>query len=60
MKSLEETRRQLASSRVNNDEIKRQAVRKQISPSSRFLDNYYNPNFHKKIFVPNGVYQIKK
>ncbi len=60
MKTFEETRRQLISSRHNNDENKRQHIRKQISPSSRFLDNYYNSNIHQKNFLPNGQFQIKK
>jgi hypothetical protein len=60
MKNLEETRKNLISTRHNNDENKRQNIRKQISPSSRFLDNYFNTNIHQKNFLPNGLFQIKK
>ncbi len=61
MKNLEESKRkELINIRHNRDEYKRQNFRKLISPSSRFLDNYYNTNIHKKIFIPNGELKIKQ
>ena len=39
-------------------EQKRQIMRKENEKTSRFLDNYYNPNIHKKIWEPSGT--IKK
>ena len=41
-------------------EDKRQIFRKDRILSSRFMDNYYNPTLHKKFFMPNGLYLIKK
>ena len=41
------------------DEQKRQIKRKENEKSSRFLDNYYNPNIHKKIWAPSGSFKSK-
>lgn len=43
-----------------DDETKRQNIRKHKSPSSRFLDNYYNSDIHKKNFIPGGLFKIKR
>ena len=40
-------------------EEKRQILRKENEKSSRFLDNYYNPNIHKKIWAPSGTIKSK-
>ena len=40
-------------------EEKRQLLRKKNEKSSRFLDNYYNPNIHKKIWEPSGSIKSK-
>ena len=40
-------------------EEKRQLLRKENEKSSRFLDNYYNPNIHKKIWEPSGSFKSK-
>ena len=40
-------------------EEKRQLLRKENEKSSRFLDNYYNPNIHKKIWEPSGSVKTK-
>ena len=40
-------------------EEKRQLLRKENEKSSRFLDNYYNPNIHKKIWEPSGSIKPK-
>ena len=40
-------------------EEKRQLLRKENEKSSRFLDNYYNPNIHKKIWEPSGSIKYK-
>ena len=40
-------------------EEKRQLLRKKNEKSSRFLDNYYNPNIHKKIWEPSGSIKTK-
>ena len=40
-------------------EEKRQLLRKENEKSSRFLDNYYNPNVHKKIWEPSGSVKTK-
>lgn len=46
--------------RFPDNERERQIFRKTKSPSSRFLDNYYNPNLYDKFWVPNGLYLLKK
>ena len=40
-------------------EEKRQLLRKENEKTSRFLDNYYNPNIHKKIWEPSGSFKSK-
>ena len=45
-------------SKIN--EVKRQIKRKENQKSSRLLDNYYNPNIHKKIWEPSGSFKSKK
>jgi hypothetical protein len=40
--------------RHSKDEKTRQNLRKKVSNSSRFLDNYYNPGMHQKSWFPNG------
>lgn len=40
-------------------EEKRQFKRKENEKSSRFLDNYYNPNIHKKNWEPSGSIKEK-
>ena len=45
-------------SKIN--EVKRQIKRKENEKSSRFLDNYYNPNIHKKIWEPSGSFKSNK
>lgn len=40
-------------------EEKRQFMRKENEKSSRLLDNYYNPNIHKKIWEPSGTIKEK-
>ena len=46
--------------RQNKNEKIRQVIRKSISPSSRFLDNYFNTNMHGNAWKPNGQISIKK
>ena len=41
------------------NEEKRQLLRKENEKSSRFLDNYFNPNIHKKIWEPSGSFKSK-
>ena len=41
------------------NEEKRQLLRKENEKSSRLLDNYYNPNIHKKIWEPAGSIKSK-
>ena len=41
------------------NEEKRQLFRKENEKSSRLLDNYYNPNIHKKIWEPAGSIKSK-
>jgi hypothetical protein len=43
-----------------NNEAKRQVIRKTISPSSRFLDNYFNSGMHINVWRPNGQIITKK
>lgn len=50
---------ELISVRKNKNETFRQNFRKNL-PSSRFLDNYYNPNFHLNTWKPNGKVVRKK
>ena len=40
-------------------EEKRQFKRKEIEKTSRLLDNYYNPNIHKKNWEPSGSIKEK-
>lgn len=40
--------------RHSKNEKSRQNLRKVISRSSRFLDNYFNPGMHEKSWFPNG------
>lgn len=40
-------------------EEKRQFKRKEMEKTSRLLDNYYNPNIHKKIWEPSGAIKEK-
>ena len=40
-------------------EEQRQFMRKENEKSSRLLDNYYNPNIHKKIWEPSGTIKEK-
>ena len=40
-------------------EEKRQFMRKENEKSSRLLDNYYNPNIHKKNWEPSGLIKEK-
>ena len=42
-----------------NGEEKRQFKRKEMEKTSRLLDNYYNPNIHKKIWEPSGTIKEK-
>lgn len=55
-----EIRKELISIRHSKNENKRQVIRKTLSPSSRFLDNYYNPTAHNKFWKPNGIVMTKK
>ena len=41
-------------------EEKRQFKRKENEKTSRLLDNYYNPNIHKKNWEPSGTFKEKK
>ena len=41
-------------------EEKRQLLRKENEKTSRFLDNYYNPNIHKKIWEPSGSFNLNQ
>ena len=43
-----------------SNENEKQKIRKEKNPSSRFLDNYYNPDLYSKSWFPNGVYKLKK
>lgn len=38
----------------------RQTFRKNRTLSSRFMDNYFNPKIHERVFLPNGLFIIKK
>ena len=40
-------------------EEKRKLMKKENEKTSRFLDNYYNPNLHKKIWEPSGTIKEK-
>ena len=40
-------------------EEKRQFMRKEMEKTSRLLDNYYNPNIHKKNWEPSGSIKEK-
>ncbi len=62
MKHLQDdkTRSELIKIRHGNNEKSRQLIRKNISPSSRFLDNYYNSKMHIKSWRPNGQIIEKK
>lgn len=53
-------RKDLIKIRHNNNEKTRQVIRKSISPSSRFLDNYFNSNMHGNAWKPNGQVIMKK
>ena len=61
-KNFEETKKQLISLRHNKNETNMQNFRKLLSPSSRFLDNYFNPNagMHTKSWKPIGKVIEKK
>jgi hypothetical protein len=48
------------SKKFPDDEKQRQKFRKTLSPSSRFLDNYYNSDIYGKSWWPNGLYILKK
>ena len=40
-------------------EEKRQFMRNEKEKTSRLLDNYYNPNIHKKTWEPSGTIKEK-
>jgi RAB protein geranylgeranyltransferase component A len=52
--------KELRQLRKGKDDLTLQQIRKQISPSSRFLDNYFNAKIHPKFFMPNGQFTIKQ
>lgn len=56
----EELKKELIEIRHNKNEVKRQDIRKTLSPSSRFLDNYYNSGMHGNVWRPNGKIITKK
>jgi hypothetical protein len=56
----EELKKELIEIRHNKNEVKRQTIRKTLSPSSRFLDNYYNSGMHGNVWRPNGKIITKK
>jgi len=62
MKQQEELnlKQDLIKIRQNKNEKTRQVIRKSISPSSRFLDNYFNSNMHCNAWKPNGQITFKK
>lgn len=60
-KSEEEIKKELIRIRHSKkNEPERQFVRKNISPSSRFLDNYFNPSLYSNAWMPNGKVIEKK
>jgi hypothetical protein len=56
----ENKKKELFNLRQKKDEVCIQNIRKAISPSSRFLDGYFNARIHQKFFVPNGQFTIKQ
>ena len=57
---LETKNDSLNGKRYPANEKDKQKVRKEKNPSSRFLDNYYNPSLYDKSWFPNGLYKLKK
>jgi hypothetical protein len=53
-------KKELLQQRQKKDDFTIQNIRKAISPSSRFLDGYFNSRIHQKNFVPNGQFTIKQ
>lgn len=58
--SEEVIKKELISVRHNKNEFQRQNIRKSVSPSSRFLDNYFNSGMHQNAWKPNGKVIEKK
>jgi hypothetical protein len=52
--------KELIGLRQNKNEVDRQKLRKKVSNSSRFLDNYYNPKIHPKFWQSNGQFIEKR
>jgi hypothetical protein len=57
---LETKHDNLNGKRYPANEKDKQKLRKENNPSSRFLDNYFNPTLYEKVWWPNGLHRIKK